>query len=474
MLERGWPDDRRFESAFVSFPLYQRGYTKTVLEAIERARGHKEPPDLTTAQVEHIMPQTLSTAWIQALGEDAPRVHSECLHRPGNLTLSAYNQELGNQPFERKRERFALSNVLLTRELGAVAAWGEAAIQHRGERMAREAKALWMGPKELYVAPAMVSDDDDAFDKRELRLKFWTGLSERLAESEAGIPELGPRSTRAVRLPPTVRHIGTELRHVLQPKRVAIDVYFWRAASRPLWEKLRADPAAINQLTGGEWSFDQSEGGSAWMTLSLDAATDDENAWPALYDWFIEKLEALYTHGVPLLREGMQSIAGEGGLSGLDGDEASGPSSAITSTKQRQFRFWQAVIAALADREPGITPQKAWPQHWHQVSLGRSGFVITSSVNHRTNALGCHIYIECKDAKHRFAQLLAMRNLIEAQLGFPLEWQELPERNACRIAAYRSDGPLEDEGRWDEYVDWMVARIALMYSVFRPIVRGLP
>ena len=58
LLERGWPDDRRFEAAFTVFPLYQRGYTKQVLETLERARGHKEPADLNPAQVEHVMPQT--------------------------------------------------------------------------------------------------------------------------------------------------------------------------------------------------------------------------------------------------------------------------------------------------------------------------------------------------------------------------------------------------------------------------------
>jgi hypothetical protein len=67
-----------------------------------------------------------------------------------------------------------------------------------------------------------------------------------------------------------------------------------------------------------------------------------------------------------------------------------------------------------------------------------------------------------------------MKGAIEAKLGFPLEWQELPDRNACRIAAYRPDGPLHDESRWEEYVDWIVGRIALMDSVFRPIVKGLP
>ena len=38
-------------AAFASFPLYQRGYTKTVLETIERERGHKEQAKRADAQV---------------------------------------------------------------------------------------------------------------------------------------------------------------------------------------------------------------------------------------------------------------------------------------------------------------------------------------------------------------------------------------------------------------------------------------
>jgi len=474
LLERGWPDDRRFEAAFVGFPLYQRGYTKTVLEAIERARGHKELADLSTAQVEHVMPQTLNPAWRQALGAEAVRVHGEVLHRPGNLTLSAYNQELGNQPFERKRDRFAKSNITLTRELANETGWDEATIQKRGERLAHEAQVLWIGPKEPYTMPAIVTDDDDGFDRRELRLKFWTGLSERLAESEAGIPALEPRSTRAVRLPPTVRHIGTELRHVLQPQKVAIDVYFWRKASRPLWEQFRADPDELNRMTAATWSFDQSDGGSAWMTLSLDTATYDESSWPALYDWFAEKLALLYTHGVPMLREGMQAISQDSVEAADVGEDAGRTSSGPTSTKQRQLRFWRALVAALAEQAPNIKPQKPWPQHWHQVSLGRSGFLLSSTVNHRTGRLGVEVYIETTDAKQRFAQLSERKGTIETELGFPLDWQALPNANACRIAGYRSDCPLDDEGRWGEYIGWLVERLVLMDAVFRPIIRGLP
>jgi hypothetical protein len=146
LLERGWPDDGAFTSAFVRFPLYLRGYKKVVLEALERARNHKEPADLTKAEVEHVMPQTLNDAWRADLGAQAEQIHSEWLHRPGNLTLSAYNKELWNHPFPVKRSRYVQSNIVLTREVGEATSWSAAEIEARGQRLAAAATTIWAGP----------------------------------------------------------------------------------------------------------------------------------------------------------------------------------------------------------------------------------------------------------------------------------------------------------------------------------------
>lgn len=43
LLDRGWPDDYRFETALAEFPLYERGYTKHVLETLERVGDTKNP-----------------------------------------------------------------------------------------------------------------------------------------------------------------------------------------------------------------------------------------------------------------------------------------------------------------------------------------------------------------------------------------------------------------------------------------------
>jgi hypothetical protein len=156
------------------------------------------------------------------------------------------------------------------------------------------------------------------------------------------------------------------------------------------------------------------------------------------------------------------------------GREQAKAATVATPTKQRQLQFWLALVDELAKKAPGIQPQKPRAQHWQQIKVGRSGFVLTVTARERDGRLGVEIYINRVDAKERFGQLAAQRSEIEGRLGFPLEWQELPDARACRIAVYRSDCPLEDESRWPEYLDWANQHIVRFDAVFRPVIKGLP
>ena len=45
--------------------------------------------------IEHIIPQSLTSEWINVLGQNSKN-HKQFVHRLGNLTLTAYNSELSN------------------------------------------------------------------------------------------------------------------------------------------------------------------------------------------------------------------------------------------------------------------------------------------------------------------------------------------------------------------------------------------
>lgn len=145
-----------------------------------------------------------------------------------------------------------------------------------------------------------------------------------------------------------------------------------------------------------------------------------------------------------------------------------------TPTKQRQLRLWTELVEKLNKETPHIKPQKPRPQHWLNNTIGRAGFNLNPTANYRDDKLGVEVYIHHQESKKMFQCLLEQKAGIEEKLGFELDWQELPDAHACRIASWRSDSPLENEAQWPAYLDWYVQRLVKMNAVFRPIIQSLP
>jgi hypothetical protein len=156
------------------------------------------------------------------------------------------------------------------------------------------------------------------------------------------------------------------------------------------------------------------------------------------------------------------------------GREQARAASSASPTKQLQLKFWTALLERLAKKAPQIRPQKPRPRHWLNNSIGRSGFGLNITANTREQRLGVELWMPGAQAKQRFAALTAHKSEIENQLGFTLDWQELPDAQACRVATWYPEASIEDETRWDEYLDWLTQRLLKMDHVLRPVVKGLP
>ena len=148
LLENDWPSDGLFQEKFVEFPLYakpERG--KLVLESLETSFGEKERSVIDSGiTIEHVMPQTLNPEWEKMLGDRAEDIHEKWLHTPGNLTLTAYNPELRNFPFDRKKNILAESKFSLSKAIASCSKWDESAIKARGQSLAERAVRIWARP----------------------------------------------------------------------------------------------------------------------------------------------------------------------------------------------------------------------------------------------------------------------------------------------------------------------------------------
>ena len=160
---RYWPTDEDIhaKSATEEFYRAQRPTQRQfVLRRLEEALPHEVAPDWSSAELtlEHVMPQTLTEEWYGYLTkievvlpedqrEEPLELHSRLVHTIGNMTLTAYNPELGAKGFEEKKALLYENGPLeLNRQILEHARWGRAEIEARSRELGERAVAIWPGP----------------------------------------------------------------------------------------------------------------------------------------------------------------------------------------------------------------------------------------------------------------------------------------------------------------------------------------
>lgn len=143
-------------------------------------------------------------------------------------------------------------------------------------------------------------------------------------------------------------------------------------------------------------------------------------------------------------------------------------------TKKKQYDFWTEFSEKLQELAPHIKCETPQPRHWLRTSTGRAHFNINLNINTREERLGVELFITGERAKKHFSQLQKHRAEIESNLGFALEWQELPDAKSVRIATWYYDAPIEARDRWPKYIEWLSQRLIKMHETIIPIIRSIP
>ncbi len=181
---RYWPSDAEMRRSARTRPFYWtgRGPQRTfVLRRLEESYQAAEPVDFAKAKltIEHVMPQTPTQQWLDLLApavtdEGGPKeLHDLLVHTLGNLTLTAENSRLSNNPFQRKQDIYQASALRMNREIAEAPSWGKEQIQSRADQLAERMIAVWPGPVDR--------NHDEAREGRD-----WTLLRKACAALPAG------------------------------------------------------------------------------------------------------------------------------------------------------------------------------------------------------------------------------------------------------------------------------------------------
>lgn len=174
-----FPDDAEFKLALSEKQVYQmRGKYKAYLFERFENYGTIETKDVYTHldnniyTIEHIMPQHLTPAWNESLGENAAEIHSTWLHRLANLTLTGYNPNLSNNTFAEKRDAkeggYKASGLKMNQKIATKQKWGLDELRERNDEMLELAMEIWAYPITDFVPSEKEFDsctlDDENFD----------------------------------------------------------------------------------------------------------------------------------------------------------------------------------------------------------------------------------------------------------------------------------------------------------------------
>ncbi len=143
-----------------------------------------------------------------------------------------------------------------------------------------------------------------------------------------------------------------------------------------------------------------------------------------------------------------------------------------TGVKAEHQRYWQALHDQFEKSDTRIRPQQARPQHWMNFGVGRSGIRLTALRNtqKRTITVGLETYDE--NSKKYFDLLYRDCETVEAELGFGINWQRMPDKRSSAMW-YIKEADVSNQGDWPNQISWMQDVLERFDRVFRPRIKAI-
>jgi hypothetical protein len=135
----------------------------------------------------------------------------------------------------------------------------------------------------------------------------------------------------------------------------------------------------------------------------------------------------------------------------------------LSDTKLLQLEFWNGFKEFATQKGTSLKLRKTFPQHWYDMSYGVSGSNVTLTINTQSKSIGCEIYIH--DSKESYYSYEQNKEKIESELGYQLEWMELPNKKASRIKV-STTADINNRSKWENHFEWLKKTAEQFQKVF--------
>jgi hypothetical protein len=131
-----------------------------------------------------------------------------------------------------------------------------------------------------------------------------------------------------------------------------------------------------------------------------------------------------------------------------------------------RLAYWASFAEYLRAHDPSFAIRRQNKDHWFEFSTGRAGVKISCTISTNKNRIGVELYLHNDPLKSGIRWLADQRAEIEAIVGSPLEWQELPTKKASRIVLYKYDADPSDGASYPVLHAWMLGKMQAFRAAF--------
>ena len=147
-----------------------------------------------------------------------------------------------------------------------------------------------------------------------------------------------------------------------------------------------------------------------------------------------------------------------------------------TDRHDLRMKFWEGLLAHARTRTDLHANRSPTPGAWLAGGIGRAGFALGYSI--RQTDAQVELWIghgsgQAERNKAAFRALQAQQASIEADFGAPLEWQELPGGDGCRIRHVLEGGYKSPPDQWSEIHARLAEAMVSLDRAMRPRVLSL-
>lgn len=148
----------------------------------------------------------------------------------------------------------------------------------------------------------------------------------------------------------------------------------------------------------------------------------------------------------------------------------------LSETKIRQREYWSALKNYVADNGNPFKMQKASPQHWCNITIGRSGFHVSLTANSQKKVVSVSLEINTDDAeknKEYFDSL--KRDFAEdaaVAISENLVWSRLDDKKVSLVSLSENFDFLDYSSHQIQF-RWFVDTVNRFIKFFRPKIKTL-